>query len=347
MAPRVLVVDDEDAIRRLHVRALRVDGHDLSEASSAAEARRALAARSIDLVLSDVTMPGESGIELARWILVEHPDVAVVMVTGVDDPEVARIALDGGASGYLIKPVSSSQLRIVVANALRQRQLEIERRGYEERLERTVHERTAELRQSREETIRRLASAAEFRDDDTGHHIERMSRYAAMLARRSGLPDDRVEAIRIASPMHDVGKIGIPDAILNKPGRLTEDEFRVMRTHAEIGWRILSGSESALLELAATIAISHHEKVDGTGYPRGLSGDAIPLEGRICAVADVFDALTSPRVYKPAFSIEKAVAILVEGRGRHFQADLVDLLVAGMDEVIQIRARYGDDPGPS
>jgi putative two-component system response regulator len=199
----------------------------------------------------------------------------------------------------------------------------------------------AELRRLREETIRRLSWAAEFRNQETGEHIIRMSLYCDLLARLAGVDNDRAEMIRIASPMHDVGKIGIPDRILLKPGRLTDDERTVMEGHCEMGHRILAGSQVELLDLAALMALTHHERIDGTGYPARLRGDEIPLEGRITAIADVFDALTSDRIYRPAFQPDEARAMMVGARGSHFDAELLDLFFDAYDDVLEIRRSAG------
>lgn len=354
--PTILIVDDEDLIRRMLGRMLRRRGFDTTLAGSAAEARELLAEREFDLVLSDVNMPGESGLDLVRYAMETYPDTAAVMVTGLDDPQIASTALKIGAYGYIIKPFETNEVLINVANALRRRTLELENRRYRAYLEDTVQERTrdlqaavenlkaagTELRVSQEETIQRLARAAEFRSDETALHIRRMCLYCELLARHAGLPEKRCELIRIASPMHDIGKIGTPDSILMKKGRLTPEEFEIMKNHAEIGYRILAGSSSEMLQLAANIAQTHHEKWDGSGYPRGLKGDEIPIEGRICAIADVFDALTSKRCYKDAFSVARSREIMDEGRGRHFDPDLLDLFWEHVDEVLVIKARYVD-----
>ena len=269
----------------------------------------------------------------------------------MDDRRYADVAIELGAYGYVLKPFKPNELIINVGNALRRRALEIENRGHREQLEQTVLDRTAalrdtiaqletsetELRRLREETIRRLSCAAEFRNQETGEHIVRMSLYCSLLARLAGLDPERAEMIRIASPMHDVGKIGIPDRILLKPGRLTDDERKVMEGHAEIGHRILAGSGVELLDLAALMALTHHERIDGKGYPRGLAGDEIPIEGRIAAVADVFDALTSDRVYRPAFQPDEARAMMEDGRGTQFDAELLDLFFERFDDVLAIR----------
>ncbi len=200
----------------------------------------------------------------------------------------------------------------------------------------------SELRLTQDAVVERLSIAAEFRDDETARHVQRMSRYTSLLARRAGASPDRAEQVRVASVMHDVGKIGIPDSILLKPGKLTPEERRIMEQHSEIGYRILSGSRSELLTLAAQIAWTHHERVDGNGYPRRLAGEDIPLEGRMAAIADVFDALTSNKVYKKASPLPQAVDIMCEGRGSHFDAELLDLFLDAIDEVVRIKERYAD-----
>ena len=352
---RILIVDDEDQIRTLLARLLGAHGYECLTAESAAAARRTLKETPVGLVLSDVNMPGESGIDFTREVLAQYPDTAVVMVTGMDDRRYADVAIELGAYGYILKPFKPNELIINVGNALRRRVLEIENRSHRVQLEQTVLERTsalrdtiaqletsdAELRRLREETIRRLSWAAEFRNQETGEHIVRMSLYCALLARLAGLDHDAAELIRIAAPMHDVGKIGIPDRILLKPGRLTDDERKVMEAHTEMGHQILAGSEVELLDLAALMALTHHERIDGTGYPGRLTGDAIPIEGRICAVADVFDALTSDRVYRQAFQPDEARSMMLEGRGTQFDADLLDLFFSRFDDVLAIRRAAG------
>jgi len=306
--------------------------------------------------LTDMDMPGSSGLDLIMQINQAHPDTATVMVTGMDDAQLAQTALEIGAYGYIIKPFEPNEILINVANALRRRGLEVESRNHQMILEQRIKERTAELweaiarlekaekevRLSREETIQRLAIAAEFRHDETEQHIQRMSRYCALIARSHGADVERVELIRVASLMHDVGKIGIPDSILLKPGKLTPEERTIMQQHSEIGYRILAGSKSDLLRKAADIAWTHHERVDGTGYPLGLVGDQIPIEGRIAAIADVFDALTSDRVYKKAFPLGRAVDILREGRDLQFDAGLLDSFLNVIDEALEILERYAD-----
>jgi putative two-component system response regulator len=352
----ILVVDDEDSIRRILSRLLRRNGYICETAADADEAMRLLQETEFALVLTDVDMPGSSGLDLITEIARDFPDTATVMVTGMDDAQLANTALDIGAYGYIIKPFQPNEILINVSNAIRRRRLEMETRTHRIRLEQMVKDRTADLwdaiarleraerdlRTSREETIERLAIAAEFRHDETAQHIQRMSRYCALLARNAGMDSERSETIRVASLMHDVGKIGIPDYILLKPGPLTPDERAIMQQHTDIGFRILAGSSSELLATAADIAWTHHERVDGSGYPRGLKGDAIPIEGRIAAIADVFDALSSDRAYKTAFSLVTAVEGMRKARGTHFDPELLDVFLNSIDEVLEIKEQYAD-----
>lgn len=348
--PRLLIVDDDALTRRLLERVLCEDEYECATAADVSEARDLLCQTEFQLVLTDMTMPGDTGLDLIGYIRDHHPNVAVVMVTGHDDPDLARLALDIGAYGYVIKPFTPNEIAIAVANALRRRELEIAFRTQAVRLEQAVAQRTAELRAaledlrkaddelrwSREDTINRLAMAAEFRDIGTAQHVARMSRYCGLLMDLVGEEPERSELVRVASLMHDVGKIGVPDEILFKPGPLTADEWVLMRRHTEVGHQILSGSGSPLLDTAATIALTHHERVDGNGYPNGLRGDDIPLEGRIASVADVFDAITTDRVYRPAMSLHEARSIIEQGRGTQFDAHVVDLMFDGWDAVVAI-----------
>jgi putative two-component system response regulator len=342
---RVLVVDDEEAMRRMIARMVSTAGHEVETAADAAEARVRLGLTEFALVICDLNMPGESGDELVAWIREEHPDVAVVMASGTSHRGIADAVLAAGAYGYLLKPFKRNEVAINVAGALHRRRLEIENREYRELLENRVAERTSALREaverlqasereltrSREETIQRLSLAIEFRSHETGAHVERIGTGAERVSRRLGLDEQRCEMVRVAAVLHDVGKIAIPDSILLKPGPLTSSERREIERHPEVGYRLLAGSKRALLELAAQIAWTHHERVDGAGYPRGLKGDEIPLEGRITAVVDVFDALTNDRVYRPAFPRGRALEIMHAGRGSHFDAAVLDAFGDSLD----------------
>lgn len=358
----ILVVDDEEPIRRLLAYLLQSHGYTVESAADAREARQKLATQPYALMLCDVNMPGESGMDLVRHTLIAHPHTAAIMVTGLDSSVLANAALDVGAFGYIVKPFESNEVLIDVANALRRRRLELENRYHRENLEDIVRTRTLalqqalewlertekELRLSREETIQRLAIAAEFRDNATAQHVQRMSHYCELLASKAGLSPERCDLIRTASPMHDIGKIGTPDHVLLKPGKFTEEEFGVIAQHAEIGYRILSGSDAELLKVAAVIAYTHHERFDGTGYPRRLKGETIPIEGRIAAIADAFDALTTQRVYKPAFELGHAIDLMRKHRSAHFDPELLDTFIASTDELTRIHDQYADrtDPTP-
>jgi putative two-component system response regulator len=354
---RVLVVDDEPELRSLLCRVLDGDGHDTVTAEDVPAACAHLARSAFELVLCDVNMPGRSGLDFIRDALATDSDLAVVMVTAVDDPELAGVALELGAYGYVVKPFRASELSIAVGNALRRRRLEIENRSYREHLEQVVLDRTAalraavgdlerkewELQASREETIYRLARAAESRNQETGLHIERVSRYSTLLAMRLGLEPVRCELIRLASPLHDIGKIAISDRILLKPGALSPEERREMEDHAELGQAMLAGSGQELLDLAADIAWTHHERFDGLGYPRGLVAGEIPIEGRIVAVADVFDALTSERVYRPELPVAEALSLMSVGRGTQLDPDVLDMLLDSLPAVLSLKAKHADE----
>jgi putative two-component system response regulator len=311
----ILIVDDEQPARRLVARMLAKHGFRCTEAGGEAEALESVTAEPPALVLTDVTMPGGSGISLVRSLHVSHPDVAAVMLTGHDDPDLADTALDGGAYGYVIKPFEANELLIAVIGALRRRALALENRAHRNRLEELVRHRTRELDESRAETVERLARAVESRDVGTGQHIDRMSGLVYLLACALGWDDAEAETLRLACVLHDVGKVGIPDEVLLKEGPLTPAERTLIETHAAIGHAILGGARSELLRLADVIAWTHHERIDGSGYPRGLAGEQIPLAGRIAAVADVYDALTSQRPYRAALAEREALETILADPG--------------------------------
>lgn len=345
----VLVVDDDEHVREALSRTLMRAGYACRTAGSVAEARDRLREAAVGLVLLDLYLPDGSGMSLARDLTADDEAPAVLMVTGVDDAAIARIALDAGAYGYITKPFKRNEVEIAAETALRrryaERQSQLRRTALEDSIvERTaaVHDAKGRLRVAQEDAVVRLGRAMDLRDPGTAMHLNRMSLYCAVLARRFGLDP---EAMRVASRLHDIGKIAVPDAVLHKPASLTPDERAEMMRHAEIGHALLSGSGSELLELAAEIALTHHEHHDGGGYPRGLSGEDIPLAGRIAAVADAFDAMTSDRPYRSALSVEEALAVLRAERGRQFDPAVVDALVASLHEIGEIREstpREGD-----
>jgi putative two-component system response regulator len=324
----ILVVDDDLQDRGLLVNLLELEGYGVADFGSAAEARAALQAQTFTLAICDLQLPGEAHGNLADDIRADHPDTALLIVSGNADRATADRFTAAGTYGYLIKPFAIDQFLITVANALRRHELEHERATYERGLEEIVSVRTAELRRSRVETVRRLAAAVESRDGETGLHSERTGQFGWVIARGLGLEAEFCELIRVALPLHDIGKIAVPDSILHKPGPLSPSERRTMETHTTVGHDLLAGSGEQLLELAALIAWTHHERVDGGGYPRGLEGRAIPVPGRIGAVADCLDALTTDRPYRAARPLEQALAILAEARGTQLDGDMVEALTA-------------------
>jgi putative two-component system response regulator len=311
---RILVVDDDAQARAMVVRILEREGYRTTVVEDARQAHDRIDGAPFDLLVCDVDLPGESGLALVENALARDEQLSALMISGLDEVTLAERALDAGAYGYVVKPFSANDLLIGVLGALRQR------RGRLDAIE--------ELKATRQETIQRLCTAVEARDPHAAPHIQSVSAYCWRIARDLDLARARCDVIRVASAMHDVGKIGIPEAILLKPGPLTPAERVEMERHAEIGYRVLAGSSARLLQVAATIAWTHHEKFDGSGYPRGLAGEDIPIEGRIAAVADVFDALTRDRVYRPRLPREKAVSIMHEGRGSHFDPVVLDLFMA-------------------
>jgi putative two-component system response regulator len=347
---RVLIVDDEPVVRRILKQKLSAEGYHCQEASTAREAADSLAKSPAELVVLDIKMPGKSGVELLSEIKKLYPDTAVIMATAIADTSTAIKCMKDGAHDYLVKPFNLDEVVINAQRALEKRRLELDNRAYQQHLEDMVTERTAELKQAIEklkltslDTILRLARAAEYRDEETGAHINRMSQYSTALAREMGLGDREVENILYAAPMHDVGKIGIPDRILLKTGSLNKDEWEVMKKHSVIGAEILRGSDAEFIQVAEIIALTHHEKWDGSGYPQGLKGSEIPLAGRIAAIADTFDALTSTRPYRKALPVEESLEIIKQSRGSHFDPDVVDAFLAITDEILAIRDSYQDE----
>ena len=314
MTARVLCVDDDAQVRTCIGRVLADAGHEVVGAADADEARTLLANEPFAAVLCDINLPDSSGLDFLRELREQHPDVATVMVTGRDDPTVADRALGLGAYGYLTKPFGRNELLIDLSNALHRRESEARSRQLAE----------AAVRKAHIETLRRLTRAVEFHDGATGAHIERVGEHAVEIARKIGLEPARIELIRHAAPLHDIGKIGVPASLLRKPDPLSPVERIVVEHHTDLGRELLAGSGTDVLDLAATIAWTHHERWDGTGYPRRLAGERIPLEGRIVAVADVFDAMTSDRPYRPAVGVDEALQVIEEESGAAFDPQIVE-----------------------
>jgi putative two-component system response regulator len=319
----ILVIDDQPTNVRLLEQMLRIEGY--ANVTGVTDPRRApdlFAGLRPDLVLLDLHMPHVGGIELlARFrAMLDGEYLPIIVLTADDTPETKLRALEAGATDFLTKPFDHSEAVLRIRHLLEARALHV-------RLEERVADRTRELEDARLETLERLALAAEFRDDDTHAHTQRVGHNAARLAQALGLPPSEVEVFRAAAPLHDVGKIGVSDTILLKPGKLTEEEFEHMKGHTEIGARILAASRSQVLRLGEQIALSHHERWDGSGYPRRLRGEEIPFAGRLVSVVDVFDALTHARPYKRAWPIDRAEAEMRSQAGSAFDPALVEVFL--------------------
>ena len=351
-SPTILVVDDEPRNLRLMEAMLIPMGYRVQLAENGEKALKLLEGISPDVILLDVMMPGMDGYEVARQVKSRETTrfIPIVMVTALQEVADRVKALEVGADDFLSKPVDKTELTARVRSLVKVKAYHDHMKDYQEELEAAVEHRTRELKKTMIrlervalDTVYRLSKAAEYKDEDTGAHIKRMSNYSVAVARQLGFKENICTRILHAAPMHDVGKIGIPDRILLKPGKLTPEEWVIMKQHTTMGGRILENAESSHLRLAEIIALAHHEKWDGSGYPRGLAGRKIPLVGQIVAISDVFDALTSKRPYKEPFSLEKSFAIIREGRGTHFAPHVVDAFFAVEKKILEIKAKFQDD----
>jgi putative two-component system response regulator len=356
-AKRILVIDDDDGIRRITQMLVEGLGHRVEPARDGLEGLAKLKL-GVDLVLLDVVMPGLDGFDVCRRIRQDPDgkDVPVIMVTSLETREHRLLAVEAGANDFIAKPVDETELRIRSTSLLKMKVAQDELKQYQLHLEEMCEDRTASLRHALEqmaeaqraayeaqlETVERLAILAEYKDKVTGRHIQRMSQYCAVIARGLNLPESEVELILHGSRMHDVGKVAVPESILRKPGSLDEDEWKVMREHSRIGSIMLDNSDSKILQAGRVMALHHHERWDGNGYPAGLVGQDIPLWGRICAVGDVFDAVTSERPYKPAYPNAEALRILKDGRGKHFDPRVVDVFFECLEQILAIQSKYKD-----
>lgn len=325
MQHTVLVVDDEPANLRVLKQILN-DEYRLIFAKSGGEALRLAEQKTPDLILLDIMMPDMTGLEVCKTLKTQPTTAAipVIFVTALSDETDEAQGFELGAVDYITKPVSKAVVRARVRTHLSLVQAQ-------------------ELRATRLQIIQRLGRAAEFKDNETGMHVMRMSHYSRVLALAYGFSESRADMLLHAAPMHDVGKIGIPDSIMLKPGKLTAEEFEEMKKHPQIGAEILGEEDSDLISLAKKVALAHHEKWDGTGYPEGLKGEAIPIEGRIVAVADVFDALTSKRPYKEAWSVDETLSFMRDQKDKHFEPRLIELLEQELDAILAIKARFKDE----
>lgn len=351
---RILIIDDDPLIREVLCRLLKQQGHQTIAAADGRTGLKLLQS-GVDLLYLDYNLPHLDGLEITR-IIREHEEWAelpIIMITGQHDHSVLIRALKAGATDFLTKPFDSEELELRTDTLLRQKQTRdaLTRRqthllALVEQRSRAMNHLVREVERQRDvanaasiDTLERLALAAEFKDQDTASHIRRVGKFCELLAQRCGCNRQDVELARLAGPLHDVGKLGVPDDILMKPGPLTDEERQIMQRHSEIGATLLQGSQHQVLKVAEQIALTHHEWWDGSGYPHGLRGEEIPLFGRIAAVADVFDALTCVRPYKRAFSNDEAFGIMRKGRGTQFEITLLDTFVAARRQIEQIQKR--------
>ena len=325
----ILIVDDDEQIRLLFKTAMNKAGFQCKVTEDAKQALLALSDDSFEVVISDIDMPGMDGIELSKKIL-EGFEADVIIMTGKLRSYRYEEVIQIGVSDFVEKPFSMQELVLRINRVLRERRLRQEARESHE-----------ELKKAYIDSIHRLVMASEFKDEDTGDHIVRIGEYCRLMAEKIGWSARDVEMIGYAAPMHDVGKIGIPDKILLKPGKLTTEEFEVMKTHTTIGAQLLSRSKSGILEMARRIALTHHEWFDGNGYPNGVKGTDIPVSGRIVAIVDAFDALTSKRPYKEPYPPHMALDVIRNEKGTHFDPDLTDLFMDYFSEFLTIRESIG------
>jgi putative two-component system response regulator len=349
---RILIVDDEED----HVRLLEsiLDSAGFQQYRNTTDSRQVLqlyASFQPDLLLLDLHMPYLDGFKVMEQLASEIPLCAylpILVLTADINAEVKQKALSSGASDFLSKPWDAIEVILRIKNLLRTRQLNAELHKQNQTLEAKVQERTAQLAEAQLEILDRLATVAEYRDDNTGQHTQRVGKLAAMIAQGLGQSQDQVELLRLAAPLHDIGKIGLPDRVLMKEGKLTPEEFAIIKSHTNIGSEILQKSKFSLLQVAREIAASHHEKWDGSGYPQGLQGEHIPLSGRIVAIADVFDALTHARPYKKAWALDEALMEIQRQSGKHFDPHLIDVFMPivrneGLQNLVNYLQNYSDD----
>jgi len=342
----ILIIDDQLTSRQILKQLVSTIEQNLTvhDFANPLEALSWTAKNPVDLVLVDYKMPEMNGVEFIRKFRMNpvSAHVPVIMVTSIEDRNVRYEALGAGATDFLMKPVDHHECRARCRNLLTQYQQYKIISDRSRWLERRVAEATSEIRMRERETLLRLARAGEYRDEETGNHIIRMAKYSRIIAEEIGLSREDAEVIEMAAPMHDIGKIGIRDDILLKPGKLTPEEFEIMKTHTLIGHDILKDSPSKFLQMGGIIALGHHEKFDGSGYPYGKKGEEIPIEARIVAVADVFDALVSERPYKNAWSTQAALEYMDSHRGRHFDPDALDAFKSQIDAVAKIQGLLPD-----
>lgn len=334
---KILIVDDTPKNIQVVASVLQKHDYQIAYATSGHKAIKAVEKNEYDLILLDVMMPGMDGYETCKLLKTMRNGAhsPIIFLTAKTDAKSIVKGFDAGGIDYVAKPFNKKELLARVNT-------HITLSGYEKNLEHKVKQLTHEIEDTQREVIFTMGSIGETRSKETGNHVKRVAEYSFLFAKKYGLPLSEAELLREASPMHDIGKVGIPDSILHKKGKLTPEEWEVMKSHAQLGYDMLKFSERPILKAAATVAISHHEKYNGQGYPNGISGKDIPIYGRITAICDVFDALGSDRCYKKAWSDEKIFKLMEEESGEHFDPRLVDIFFEELDEFIAIRNNLAD-----
>jgi putative two-component system response regulator len=358
---RILIVDDSKLERKIINSFLAPLNYEVVEDDGSQDTLALIRYTKPDLIILDLILSNQDGVEICRAVKADEATrlIPVVMITGYADKQARLQGIEAGADDFLMKPLDRAELVARVKSLLKVREYYeyAQKKDYYLTLERLVKEKTSQLERALEElkqsnasltrsyldTLYRLSVAAEYRDEDTAGHIKRISHYSAEISRQMGLPASLVDDIYYASPLHDVGKIGIPDNVLLRPGKLSPEDWEIMKSHTIIGARILGNADSRLMQIAEQIAVSHHERYDGSGYPRGLAGSKIPLVGRIVALADVFDALTSKRIYKPVYSNEYSLEYIAQAAGKQFDPEVVDAFMRGIDNILKIQASFKDE----
>lgn len=341
----ILIVDDQIVNVKLLEKVFQQEGFtNIFSTTDSREAVTLYLEHDIDVLLLDIRMPHIDGFEVMAELdsFIDNDYLPILVLTAELEGETRSKALSSGAKDFLTKPFDRLEVIQRTKNIIEVRMLHKQINHQNRTLEATVKERTKELEESQLEVIERLGLAAEYKDNETGNHVIRMSQFSYLLAKAMGLSEEGAELLKRAAPMHDLGKIGIPDRVLLKPGKLDKDEWKIMKTHVDIGGELLKNGSSPLLVMAKSVALTHHEKWDGSGYPNGLSGEDIPIEGRICAISDVFDALTSKRPYKEAWPVEKAMDLIKSESGKHFEPRLVELFVKILPSILLEQAKYQD-----
>lgn len=350
---RILIIDEDLQSCADIQQMLGRNGYSVEVATAIDSAEERMTVQHYALVISNLPPGGRSTIKLLNFLKGTDLNIPAILLCEAEGTQTGASLLKHGVYTCLTKPISPDELLGAVSSAIITDETGSANISYQQQLELLVKERTQKLAQAEKEllesqadTIHRLARATEFRDNETAEHNIRMGHYCYVLAKNLKLPASFCEKIKLASPLHDVGKIGISDTILLKPGYLTDKEFEIIQMHPEIGYRILNGSKSKLLIMAATIALTHHEKFDGTGYPYGLKGEWIPVEGRIAAICDVFDALTSDRIYKKAAPVDRAIEIMKQGSGNQFDPVFLERFFDSIDQILVMKEKFADKPIP-